>query len=89
MNTELRYEDLVDSREASARRALDFLEVGWDQRVLQFNEHAQTKTVCSPTYAAVTRPVFKTAVGRWRHYAKYFEPYLERYSPTLRALGYE
>jgi Flp pilus assembly protein TadD len=86
---EVRYEDLVDNLEAGARRVLDFLGVGWDERVLRFNEHAQTKTIRSPTYAEVTRPVFKTAIGRWRRYQKYFEPHLEQLAPTLRALGYE
>src|ERR1035441_3892927 len=86
---EVRYEDLVDNLEAGARRGLDFLGVGWDERVLRFNEHAQTKTIRSPTYAEVTQPVFKTAIGRWRRYQKYFEPHLEQLAPTLRALGYE
>jgi tetratricopeptide (TPR) repeat protein len=86
---EVRYEDLVENLEASARRALEFLGVGWDERVLRFNEHAQSKTVCSPTYAEVTKPIFKTAVGRWRHYHKYFEPHLHKLAPLLRALGYE
>lgn len=86
---EVRYEDMVENLETSARRVLDFLGVGWDERVLRFNEHAQSKTVNSPTFAEVTRPIFKTAVGRWRHYQKYFEPHLEHLAPTLRALGYE
>ena len=63
--------------------------IGTDERVLRFNEHAQTKTVSSPTYAEVTKPIYKTAMGRWRNYQKYFEPYLEQLAPTLRALGYE
>jgi hypothetical protein len=86
---EVRYEDLVDDLEGGARRALEFLGVSWDERVLRFNEHAQSQTVRSPTYAEVTRPIFKTAIGRWRHYQKYFEPHLEQLAPTLRALGYE
>lgn len=86
---EVRYEDLVGNLEAGARRVLDFLGVGWDERVLRFNEHAQSKTICSPTYAEVTRPIFKTAIGRWRNYQKYFEPHLKHLAPTLRAFGYE
>ena len=85
---EVRYEDLVQNLEANARRVLEFLGVGWDERVLRFNEHAASKTVRSPTYADVTKPIFKTAVGRWRNYEKYFEPHLELLAPTLRALVY-
>jgi tetratricopeptide (TPR) repeat protein len=86
---EVRYEDLVADLGSCARRALEFLDLGWDERVLRFNEHAQTRTICSPTYAEVTKPVFKTALGRWRHYQKHFEPYLALLAPILKKLGYE
>jgi len=86
---EVRYEDMVGDLESVARRTLDFLGVPWDTRVLRFDEHARQKTVRSPTYADVTKPVFKTAVGRWRHYQKYLEPYLIKLEPFVKAFGYE
>ena len=86
---EVRYEDMVENLESNARRVLEFLGLPWDERLLRFNEHAQSKTVCSPTYAEVTKPVYKNAVGRWRNYEKYFEPHLEKLRPFLRAFGYE
>ena len=86
---EIRYEDMVDDLESVARKTLDFLGVSWDARVLGFDEHARQKMVRSPTYADVTKPVFKTAVGRWRHYQKYLEPHLEMLAPFVKAFGYE
>lgn len=86
---EVRYEDLVNDLPAAARRALDFLGAKWDERVLRFDEHARRKTVRSPTYADVTKPVFKTAVGRWRNYQKYLEPWLEKLQPFAKGFGYE
>ncbi|MGA3284075.1 MAG: sulfotransferase [Verrucomicrobiota bacterium] len=86
---EVRYEDLVDDLESVARRTLEFLGVPWDARVLGFDKHAQTKIVRSPTYAEVKKPVFKTAVGRWRNYQKYLEPYLEKLELFAKAFGYE
>jgi len=86
---EVRYEDMVADLESVARQALEFLGVPWDARVLGFDEHARNKTVRSPTYADVTQPVYKRAVGRWRHYQKYLEPYLEKLAPFVRAWGYE
>lgn len=85
---EVRYEDMVDDLESVARRTLDFLGVGWDERVLRFDEHARQKLVRSPTYADVAKPVFKTAVGRWRNYQKYLEPHLEKLEPFVKAFGY-
>jgi tetratricopeptide (TPR) repeat protein len=86
---EIRYEDLVADLEGTSRRALDFLGVVWDERVLRFHEHAQKKLVRSPTYAAVAKPISKGAVGRWRHYEKHLEPWLETLAPFIKAFGYE
>jgi hypothetical protein len=45
--------------------------------------------VRSPTYADVTKPVYRGALGRWRNYEKHLEPYLDTLQPFLAALGYE
>ena len=86
---EIRYEDVVNDLAPAARRVTDFLGVQWDPGVLKFDEHARQKTVRSPTYADVRKPVFKTAVGRWRNYQKYFDPHLKRLEPFAKAYGYE
>jgi tetratricopeptide (TPR) repeat protein len=86
---EVRYEDMVDDLESVARKTLEFLNVPWDAKVLGFDEHARKKLVRSPTYADVTQPVYKRAVGRWRNYQKYLEPHLEKLEPFVKALGYE
>ncbi|HEV2437664.1 MAG TPA: sulfotransferase [Verrucomicrobiae bacterium] len=85
---EVRYEDMVNDLAAVARGTLDFLGVPWDARVLGFDKHAREKVVRSPTYADVTQPVYKRAVGRWRHYQKYLEPHLEKLEPFVKAFGY-
>jgi hypothetical protein len=86
---EVRYEDMVEDLESVARRTLDFLGVPWDARVLGFDEHARKKSVLSPTYADVTQPVYKRAVGRWRHYHKYLEPDFKKLEPFAKAFEYD
>jgi tetratricopeptide (TPR) repeat protein len=85
---EIRYEELVDDLENVARRALEFLGVAWDETVLRFNEHAQKKLVRSPTYAAVVKPISRSAVGRWRNYEKHLEPWLGTLAPFVEGFGY-
>ena len=85
---EIRYEDVVCDLETQARRALDFLQLPWDDRVLQFHEHARQKHVRSPTYDDVTSPVYGSAMGRWRNYAKYLEPAMDKLEPFLAEFGY-
>ena len=86
---EVRYEDLVENLEPSARRVLNFLGLAWDDRVMRFNEHASNKIVRSPTFAEVTKPLYRGSVGRWKKYQKYFEPHLAKLAPLLRTFGYE
>jgi hypothetical protein len=80
---------MVENLESVARKTLEFLDVPWNADVLGFDEHARKKTVRSPTYADVTQPVYKRAVGRWHHYQKYLEPHLARLEPFLKVFGYE
>jgi tetratricopeptide (TPR) repeat protein len=86
---EVRYEEMVADLESVSRRVLEFLEVPWDARVLRFNEYARQKLVRSPTYADVTKPIFKGAIGRWRNYQKHLEPHLEKLAPFVDAFGYK
>jgi tetratricopeptide (TPR) repeat protein len=85
---EVRYEDLVRDPEGAARRVLEFLGEPWDETVLRFHEHARTRPVRSPSYADVVNPLYQRAVGRWRNYSRYLEPYLDRLDPFVKAFGY-
>jgi Flp pilus assembly protein TadD len=85
---EFRYEDVVADLEREARRILEFLGLPWDERVLQFYEHARQKIVRSPTYRDVTQPVYHKSIGRWQHYARHFEPILPTLEPFIQEFGY-
>lgn len=86
---EVRYEDMVNDLEPVARHVLEFLGLPWNENVLAFDQHAKSKIVRSPTYAAVAQPIYKTAKGRWRNYEKYLEPHLAQLEPFIKAFGYE
>lgn len=85
---EVRYERLVDDLPAVTRATLAFLGVEFDENVLRFHEHARTKRVKSPSHADVIKPLYRTAVGRWRNYQQYLEPYLGGLERFVKALGY-
>jgi hypothetical protein len=85
---EVRYEDCVGEMEREARRALEFLGLPWDPGVLQYRDRLMEKAVNSPTYEAVSRPLYSSAIGRWKNYAKFFGPALEILEPCIQAFGY-
>ena len=85
---EVRYEDTVLDLEKEARRALEFLGLPWEPQVLNYRERLKDKAVSSPTYEAVSKPLYTSSIGRWKHYAKYFEPHLAVLQPSADAFGY-
>lgn len=86
----VRYEDLVSSFEHETRRLLDFLEVGWDDAVLQHTEHARKRgNINTPSYHQVTQPIYRHARYRWKRYAKQLEPVMEALRPFIEYFGYE
>jgi hypothetical protein len=86
---EVRYEHCVLHLEQEARRALQFLELPWDPQVLGYRDRLKTKAVSSPTYEAVSQPLYTSAIGRWKNYRKYLEPCQEILQPSVDAFGYE
>ena len=85
---EVRYEDSVADLTAVSRRVLEFLGLPWDDAVLRYHERAQQKHVHSPTYESVTKPVYRSSVGRWRNYAEQLAPHMRRLEPYIEAFGY-
>lgn len=85
---QVRYEAMIDDLPTVARSVLEFLGVGFEDDVLKFYEHARAKRVNSPAYADVRKPLYRTAVGRWRNYEKYIEPYMAGLERFLKEFNY-
>jgi Tfp pilus assembly protein PilF len=85
---QVRYEEMIDDLPVVARSALEFLGLEFEDNVLKFFEHARTKRVNSPSSADVRKPLYRTAVGRWKNYEKYLEPYLPGLERFLKEFKY-
>jgi tetratricopeptide (TPR) repeat protein len=85
---ELRYEDAVGDFEPTFRRVFDFLAVEWRPEVLKFHQRARNRYVSTPSFLAVGKPLYQTAVARWRRYERQFEPVLPILAPYIAEFGY-
>ena len=72
---EVQYEDLVNDTEAQIRRIIDFCGLPWDERCLRYWE--AERVVLTPSYDQVRRPIFRTALDRWRKYEEFLGPLKE------------
>jgi tetratricopeptide (TPR) repeat protein len=86
---EVRYEDVVVDMSAQAARTLGALGIPWDDGVLNYRQKAKAGQIASPTYEAVSKPIYASSIGRWRNYKRWLEPVLDTLTPMVKALGYE
>jgi len=83
------YEDLVRDPETTLRPLVDFLGLGWDERMLDHRSTASARGhIANPSYNQVTEALHGRAIGRWRRYEKQLEPVLPVLLPWAERLGY-
>lgn len=90
---EVRYEDLATDPEATMRTLLDRIGESWDPAVLAHHErdHAMPESEAGSHGDALSRPVNRGAIGRWRdEWTETDRSAVERVAGALlRELGYE
>ncbi len=69
------YEDVVHDTRGEARRLIAFLGLQWDDACLEF--HKSDRPVKTASVAQVRRPIYNTAVERWKSYGDGLNPLIE------------
>ena len=69
---EVPYEDLVADQERWSRRMLEFIDLPWDPRCLEF--HRAERIVITASKWQVRQSINAASVGRWRNYERHVGP---------------
>ena len=69
---EIRYEDVVNDPETSARRMLAHIGVDWEPQVLDFD--ALQRPVNTASVWQVRQPLYASSKARWRRYQQHLKP---------------
>lgn len=69
------YENVVGNTEKEAKGIIEFLGLEWDDQVLEF--HKSKRPVKTASVAQVRKPIYKTAVKRWKKYGKGLQPLVD------------
>jgi tetratricopeptide (TPR) repeat protein len=68
---QVKYEALVDDQRGETARLLRHCGLEWDARCLDFDRNPDTVSTASAVQ--VRKPIYRSGVGRWRHYAAQLE----------------
>jgi tetratricopeptide (TPR) repeat protein len=86
---EITYETLVHDPEPELRALLEFLELDWEQQILQQDATALSRSdMATPSYRQVSEPIHQRAAWRWQHYRQELSPVLTSLLPWAKRLGY-
>ena len=66
------YEDVVANTEKEAKALIEFLGLDWNDKCLEF--HKSDRPVKTASVAQVRKPIYKTAVKRWKKYGDGLKP---------------
>jgi tetratricopeptide (TPR) repeat protein len=80
---EVQYEDLVADLGGQARAIVDHCGLPWEDTCLAF--HKTLRPVKTASSVQVREPVYRTSVGRWRHYENFLQPLIA--ALNIEALG--
>ncbi|QDP20376.1 tetratricopeptide repeat-containing sulfotransferase family protein [Sphingomonas xanthus] len=74
------YEEMVADTEGEAKRLVEFLGLEWDIRCLEF--YKSSRPVKTASVAQVRKPIYKSAVARWKRYGDKIQPLVDAVSPS-------
>lgn len=87
--TLIRYEDVVDDLEGSISNLLEFLDLEWEDKLVDFHKTASARAfIKTPSYSQVVKPIYTSSTERWMNYKDKLTPYDAKLAPWLSYFGY-
>jgi len=72
-------EDVIDDLEGQVRRILDFCNLSFEETCLRYYE--TKRHIRTPSSEQVRKPVNRSGVGQWKHYAAHLQPLIKTLGP--------
>ena len=86
----IRYEKLIYEFEETVGKVLNFLNLNWDEGVLDYQKTALKRDrVNTPSYDQVISPLYTESVERWRNYRDEIEENLKKITPWVKYFRYQ
>ena len=88
--TEIKYENIVTNFNPEIKTLLEFLEIPWDDSVLEYQKTAkQRERIFTPSYDQVIKPLYTKSIGRWIKYKSKLSSVYSTLKPWIREFSYE
>ena len=86
----IKYEDLINDFENEVYSLLKFLNLDWEQALVNFHLTAKKrKVINTPSYSQVIQPIYKDSTYKWKSYSNQLEKYFQNVEYWVEKFGYE
>ena len=87
---EIKYEKLISNFNDEIKNLLDFLELPWDNSVLEYQKTADKRyRIFTPSYDQVIKPLYSKSAGRWIKYKNKLSNVYPILEPWIKEFNYE
>ncbi|ACV27695.1 tetratricopeptide repeat-containing sulfotransferase family protein [Kangiella koreensis] len=83
----VRYEDLVNNLEVTARSVIEFCGLDWEESCLDFHENKQPTATASASQ--VRQKVYSSSIGMWKNYRNELQPLISKLEAYGSLEGWE
>jgi len=71
----VQYEELVMDQERVSKQLIDYLDLEWDEKCIDF--HNNERVVMTPSNIQVRQPMYRDSMNKWKPYKKHLQPLIE------------
>ena len=71
------YERLINDTESTMKELVSFLGIKWQSDILNYHNKRFRRNVDTPSHEGVTKPIYRSSIGRWKHFEKHLSPMLD------------
>jgi len=87
---EIKYENIVSNFNYEIKNVLDFLELPWDDKVIEYQKTAISRErIFTPSYDQVIKPLYSQSIGRWKKYKNKLSKVYPILKPWIKEFNYE
>ncbi len=84
----IKYEDIVLDFEKTVKETLNFLELSWSDKVLNFYKNFNRDLIATPSYDQVNKPIYTKSIGKWKDYEKKISKIFPILDPWIDKFNY-
>jgi len=85
----VRYEKVIEDFTGEVTALTDFLEMEWEDGLLEYQATAKARDVTTPSASQVIQPLYISSIGKWKNFREWIGSSLEPLEPWVTHWGYD